>query len=129
MRDITLGLMLIAAAATAGAAQEPPAARRDQLPEIVVTGNGAVTLSPDYAEVQVSVVVRDAQAARAGQENARVMTAVRGALRSLLSVPDDSLPTVGTPWTPTTASAVGRWVTRRGARWRRTCATWLGSAR
>lgn len=63
-------------------------------PEIAVSGTGTVTVSPDYAKVQLTVVTRDAEAARAGQANARAMTAVRGALRSLLGVPDDSLPTV-----------------------------------
>jgi uncharacterized protein YggE len=73
-------------------AQEGPTARR--APEIVVSGTGTVTLSPDYAVVQVSVVTRSDQASQAGSENARLMSAVRAALKSLLRVPDDSLPTV-----------------------------------
>ncbi len=94
MTRIPVGLALTFATVTAAAAQESPGERRDRIPDIVVTGTGTVTLSPDYARVQVSVVTRDAEAARAGQANARAMTAVRGALRTLLGVPDDSLPTV-----------------------------------
>ena len=82
---VLLGVALAAPVAAQEAAKGP---------EIAVSGTGTVTLSPDYAVVQLTVVTRDPQAARAGQANARAMTAVRGALRSLLSVPDDSLPTV-----------------------------------
>lgn len=96
MKRLVMGLAALMAAAGAGRAfsQEAPGARRDQPPEIAVMGTGTVTLSPDYAVVQLSVVTRDAEAARAGQANAKAMTAVRGALRSLLGTPDDSLPTV-----------------------------------
>jgi uncharacterized protein YggE len=88
-RVSTLAVLLAAALAAPSAAQEAPKG-----PEISVTGTGTVTVSPDYAVVQLTVATRDAEAARAGQANARAMTAVRGALRSLLNVPDDSLPTV-----------------------------------
>jgi len=84
-----LALLAGVACASPLAAQETP-----KTPEIAVSGTGTVTVSPDYAVVQLTVVTRDAEAARAGQANARAMTAVRGALRSLLSIPDDSLPTV-----------------------------------
>ena len=70
-------------------AQEP------KPPEIAVTATGSVDLSPDYAVLQVGVITRDAQAGRAGEQNARIATAVRAALRQLLRVPDDSLPSVG----------------------------------
>jgi uncharacterized protein YggE len=80
------------AAAVPAAGQDRPAERKE--PEITVTGTGMVTLSPDYAMVQVSVVTRDGQAARAGEQNARETGAVRAALRRLLGTPDDSLPTV-----------------------------------
>lgn len=78
------GLMVSAALA-----QEP------KPPEIAVTATGTVDLSPDYAILQVGVITRDAQAGRAGEQNARITTAVRAALRQLLRVPDDSLPSVG----------------------------------
>ena len=74
-------------------AQESPLGAQ-RPPEIAVTGRGTVWLSPDYATVRFTVVTRDAQAARAGEANARVMSAVRAALKARLSVPDDSLPTV-----------------------------------
>lgn len=83
-----LAVLLAASAAGPALAQEPKG------PEIAVMGTGTVTVSPDFAVVQFTVISRDAEAARAGQANARAMAAVRGALRSLLSVPDDSLPTV-----------------------------------
>jgi len=89
-----LALLLGSGVVAPVTAQEAPGGRRDQPPEVSVTGTGTVTLSPDYAVVQLSVVTRDAEAARAGQANAKAMTAVREALRSLLHVPDDSLPTV-----------------------------------
>ncbi len=94
MRNLQLALIATVAATAIASAQERPAPGPDEPPEIMVTGTGTVTLSPDYAVVQLSVVTRGVQAARAGQENARVMTAVRAALRSLLGVPEDSLPTV-----------------------------------
>jgi uncharacterized protein YggE len=86
--------MLAVAAAAPAAAQEPGYQRPDR-PEIAVTATGTVDLSPDYAVVQVGVITRDAQAGRAGEQNARITTAVRAALRDLLRVPDDSLPSVG----------------------------------
>ncbi len=96
MMVIRTGLALLAgmalAGVTAASAQEPRAPRHE--PEIVVSGTGTVTLTPDYAVIQVSVVTRDDLAARAGGDNARTMNAVRAALKSLLGVPDDSLPTV-----------------------------------
>ena len=93
-RAIGVAVLVTAASTTGALAQETPGTRREQPPEITVTGTGTVTLAPDYAVVQLSVVTRDAEAARAGQANARAMTAVRGALKALLGVPDDSLPTV-----------------------------------
>jgi uncharacterized protein YggE len=83
-------VMLLSAAAAA-----PVAAQEAKGPEIAVTATGSVDLSPDYAVIQVGVVTRDPQAGRAGEQNARIATAVRGALRQLLRVPDDSLPSVG----------------------------------
>jgi len=71
------------------------AAQDDKPPEIAVTATGTVDLSPDYAILHVGLVTRDAQAGRAGEQNARMTTAVRAALRQLLRVPDDSLPSVG----------------------------------
>lgn len=83
---------LTLAGAAPAAAQEPAGPRHE--PEIVVSGTGTVTLTPDYAQIQISVVTRDDLAATAGEDNARTMNAVRAALKSLLGVPDDSLPTV-----------------------------------
>jgi uncharacterized protein YggE len=88
-RGVFLAMLLSAAVAAPVAAQEPKA------PEIAVTASGAVDLSPDYAVIQIGVLTRDPQAGRAGEQNARIATAVRGALRQLLRVPDDSLPSVG----------------------------------
>ncbi len=93
MRGSVMVFMVSLAVATVGTAQEPFRERRDQ-PEIAVTATGTVDLSPDYAIVQVSVVTREPQASRAGETNARVTTAVRAALRQLLRVPDDSLPSI-----------------------------------
>ena len=89
-------LVLLAGTVLAGAtpaAGQQAAAPRHQ-PEIVASGTGTVTLTPDYAVIHVSVVTRDDLAAAAGQQNARTTNAVRAALKSLLGVPDDSLPTV-----------------------------------
>jgi uncharacterized protein YggE len=83
-------VMLVGAAVAA-----PVVAQEAKGPEIAVTATGAVDLSPDYATIQVGVVTRDPQAGRAGEQNARITTALRGALRQLLRVPDDSLPSVG----------------------------------
>jgi uncharacterized protein YggE len=83
-------VMLVSAAVTARVT-----AQEVKGPEIAVTATGTVDLSPDYAIIQVGVVTRDPQAGRAGEQNARIVTAVRGALRQLLRVPDDSLPSVG----------------------------------
>lgn len=84
------GMMVLGT--TAASAQEVSAPRRG--PEIIVSGTGTVSLTPDYAVVRVSVVTRDDLAATAGADNARTMNAVRAALKRLLGVPDDSLPTV-----------------------------------
>jgi uncharacterized protein YggE len=96
MMCVRKGLMLLAglvlAGATSAPAQEVATPRHE--PEIVVSGTGTVSLAPDYAVVRVSVVTRDDLAARAGEENAGTMNAVRAALKRLLGVPDDSLPTV-----------------------------------
>src|SRR5574341_1359234 len=70
-------------------------AQETKPPEIAVAATGTVDLSPDYAILQVGVITRDPQAGRAGEQNARITTAVRAALRQLLRVPDDSLPSVG----------------------------------
>jgi hypothetical protein len=70
-------------------------AQETKPPEIAVTATGTVELSPDYAILQVGVITRDPQAGRAGEQNARLTTSVRAALRQLLRVPDDSLPSVG----------------------------------
>jgi uncharacterized protein YggE len=86
---LALGLVLVR---PVQAQESPPEAQRP--PEIAVTGTGTVRLSPDYATVRFSVVTRESQAARAGEANARLMSAVRAALKARLSVPDDSLPTV-----------------------------------
>ena len=93
MRRTMLGLALTLAATTTAAGQEPRGERQNQ-PEIAVTATGSVALSPDYAVVLVSVVTREPQAGRAGEQNARLTAAVRAALRDLLRVPDDSLPSV-----------------------------------
>jgi len=90
--ELVLLAGVVLAGATSASAQEPAVPRHE--PEIVVSGTGTVTLAPDYAVVRVSVVTRDDLAARAGEANARSMQAVRAALKSLLGVPDDSLPTV-----------------------------------
>ncbi|HEX9580128.1 MAG TPA: SIMPL domain-containing protein [Gemmatimonadales bacterium] len=62
--------------------------------EIVVTASRSVDLAPDYAVVHLGVETRNADAARAGAEHARIATAVREALRSL-GFPAESLPTIG----------------------------------
>ena len=93
MRRGVVGLAVTLVVTTAAAGQEPRGERQDP-PEIAVTATGTVDLSPDYAIVQASVVTREPQAARAGEENARVTNAVRAALRQVLRVPDDSLPSV-----------------------------------
>jgi uncharacterized protein YggE len=88
-----VGLAVTLVVTTAAAGQEPRNERQDR-PEIAVSATGTVSLSPDHAIVQVSVVTREPQAGRAGEQNARIMTAVRAALRQVLRVPDDSLPSV-----------------------------------
>lgn len=95
MTRTMLGLIVTLAATTSVEGQEPPRGERQGQPEIAVTATGTVELSPDYAIIQVGVITRDPQASRAGETNARITTAVRTALRQLLRVPDDSLPSVG----------------------------------
>ncbi|MBI2536004.1 MAG: SIMPL domain-containing protein [Gemmatimonadetes bacterium] len=73
----------------------PATAQETKPPAIAVTATGSVDLSPDYAIIRVGVITRDPQAGRAGEQNARITTAVRAALRQLLRVPDDSLPSAG----------------------------------
>jgi uncharacterized protein YggE len=84
--------LAVALAVPAAAAGQEPQNQRQERPEIAVTATGTVGLSPDYAIVHVSVVTREPQAGRAGEQNARITTAVRAALRQVLRVPDDSLP-------------------------------------
>jgi uncharacterized protein YggE len=88
MRRATLAAFL---AALAG----PVSGQEPKPPEISVSATGSVDLSPDYALIQVGVVTRDVQAGRAGEQNARITTSVRAALRQLLKVVDDSLPSAG----------------------------------
>lgn len=92
MRWATLGIF--AALATSAAVAQEPSNERTDRPQIAVTATGTADLSPDYAIVRISVVTREPQASRAGEQNARVTTAVRAALRQVLRVPEDSLPSV-----------------------------------
>ncbi|MBI3981452.1 MAG: SIMPL domain-containing protein [Gemmatimonadetes bacterium] len=74
-------------------AQTAPA-DRPSTRDIIVTATRSVELAPDFAEVQIGVRTRDADAARAAEQHAVIATAVRAALRSL-GFPAESLPTTG----------------------------------
>lgn len=69
-------------------AREPP--RR----EIVVTATRSVTLTPDHAVLHLTVLTRQPDAARAGEEHSRLARSVRAAL-GRLGFPAESLPTIG----------------------------------
>ena len=57
-------------------------------PQIVVTGNGQATISPDRATIFLGVQTRGATAAAAGADNARRLRAVLDTLRAVGLTPD-----------------------------------------
>lgn len=88
-----IGVTLLAgvlAAAGALRAQEPAPPARS--PTIAVTGTASVTLEPDHAVVQLSVVTRGRTAAEAGARNAEQVAAVLAALAGV-GVDEDAVQT------------------------------------
>lgn len=75
------------ATATAQAQPPPPAA----LPpaRIIVTGDGSITVPPDYAEITGGVTTQGATAKAATDANSKLMAAVNAALRNAGIAPSD----------------------------------------
>ncbi len=92
-----LGLAMGAVIPSAGEAQAAPPEQPP--PFIAVTATESVTLSPDYAALDITVRARDSDAARAGEQHAATASRVRAALGAL-GYPRDSLPTVAYRVTP-----------------------------
>lgn len=85
-------LMGVAILASGARAQTPGAERPTR--EITVTTTRSVDLAPDHAVLYLGVTTRDADAARAGEQHARISQSVRAALGALGFGPE-SLPTIG----------------------------------
>src|SRR5271163_3703844 len=80
-REIFAVLTIIAAWSVAVPAQ---AQAPQSLPQarIVVTGEGSVTVPPDYAEIRTGVTTRGKSAKEALDANSKLMTAVTAALQN-----------------------------------------------
>jgi len=79
VRALALALAMIAAAAPTRAQQ--PSAPADTDPRIIVTGEGSVSVAPDYAQVSGGVRTEAPTAKDATDANSKAMTAVIAALR------------------------------------------------
>jgi len=80
--------MLPAAAAglailPAGAQPAPPTAPASEEARVIVTGDGSVSVAPDYARLTGGVITRGKSVKEASDANAKLMTAVTAAIRDL----------------------------------------------
>jgi uncharacterized protein len=91
MSKVSLVLALFALGIQSASAQQGDITR--QLPpQIVVTGRGEVKVTPDRANVQISVQSRAVTAAAAAADNAKKQSAVIGAIKGL-GIGDDQIST------------------------------------
>jgi len=79
----TLSLILLAFVAPLSAQQPAIMPTIDQVPQIAVAARGEIKVTPDRANIQVSVQTRAATAAAAANENATKQAAVIAAIRAL----------------------------------------------
>lgn len=84
-------LLLIALAATSLAAQAPVVSG----PQLVASGRGEVEVSPNRAELTLSVETRAKSGSAAGQENATIVAAVLDSLRKGFRLGEKDLTTAG----------------------------------
>jgi len=80
--------MLLAAGAglatlPARAQQAPPAQPASEEARVIVTGDGSVSVAPDYARLSGGVITRGKSVKEASDANAKLMTAVTAAIRDL----------------------------------------------
>lgn len=80
-----LAVCVIAAAAPAKAQQPPPMPPA----RVVVTGEGSVTVPPDYAEITSGVTTKAKTAEEASDSNSKLMAAVNAALQNSGIAPSD----------------------------------------
>ena len=79
----TLSLILLAFVAPLSAQQPAIMPTIDQVPQIAVAARGEIKVTPDRANIQISVQTRAATAAAAANENATKQAAVIAAIRAL----------------------------------------------
>jgi uncharacterized protein YggE len=79
----TLGLIFAALVAPLSAQQPAANAPIDQVPQIAVAARGEIKVTPDRANIQISVQTRAATAALAASENATKQSAAIAALRAI----------------------------------------------
>jgi uncharacterized protein len=86
VRAALLTACLLAAAASAKAQQPPP-----PMPpaRVIVTGEGSVTVPPDYAEITSGVTTRAKTAKEATDSNSKAMAAINAALQNAGVAPAD----------------------------------------
>jgi uncharacterized protein YggE len=93
-RMLLIGVLMLAPAV--GVSREAAAQVAAPLPpQIVTTGTARVEVSPDRAELLLAVETRGATGALAGEENARVVTAILDSLRRGFGLTDRDLATQG----------------------------------
>jgi uncharacterized protein len=83
MMQKTLGLIFMAVVTPLSAQQPAITTSIDQVPQIAVAARGEIQVTPDRANIQISVQTRAATAAAAANENATKQSAVIAALRAL----------------------------------------------
>ena len=79
----TLSLLLLAFVAPLSAQQPAIMPTIDQVPQIAVAARGEIKVTPDRANIQISVQTRATTAAAAANENATKQAAVIAAIRAL----------------------------------------------
>jgi uncharacterized protein len=89
VRSISVAAFLAATLAIAPARAQAPQPQAAAEAAIIVTGEGNVSVAPDYAQVHGGVVTRAKTAAEATEANAKLMTAVIVALTNAGIVRDD----------------------------------------
>jgi uncharacterized protein len=90
VRAVLLTACMLAAAASANAQQPPPPPGSPTPPaRIIVTGEGSVTVPPDYAEITSGVTTKAKTAKEATDANSKAMAAINTALQSAGVAPAD----------------------------------------
>jgi uncharacterized protein len=90
VRAVLLTACMLAAAASASAQQPPPPPGPPTPPaRIIVTGEGSVTVPPDYAEITSGVTTKAKTAKEATDANSKAMAAINAALQSAGVAPAD----------------------------------------